>query len=91
MKQVEIYDQFNNVYDTDGVTLLHASNGSTSVEGSFETQEEANQLVETLYNDSKELGSYTDKIVKLNEGYAELVIVFADKRRLNRVIYTKTV
>jgi hypothetical protein len=91
MKQVEIYDQYSNVYDTDGVTLLHASNGSTSVEGSFDTQQEANEFVETLYHDSKTLGSYTDKIIKLDEGYAELVIVFADKKRLNRVIYTKTV
>jgi len=91
MKQVEVYDQYSNVYDADGVSLLHISNGSTSVVGTFDTQEEANEIVKELYRDSKTLGSYTDKIIKIDEGYAELVIVFADKKRLNRVIFTKTV
>lgn len=90
MKQVEIYDQFSNVYDADGETLLHASQGSVSIQGNFDTLEEAVTLVTSLYEDSKTLGTYSDKIVKLNEGYAELNIEFADGRKLCRVIYTVT-
>lgn len=88
MKNIEIYDQFSDVFDTDGTTLLHASSGYTTVQGTVATQEEANIIVASLYESAKGLGEYTDKIIKLDEGYAELKITFADGRKLNRVIYT---
>lgn len=89
MKSVEIYDQFSNVYDTNGVTLLHVSSGYTIKKGIFNSQQEANELVYDLYEESKLLGTYEDRIIKLNEGYAELKITFSDGRKLNRVIYTE--
>ena len=88
MKYVEIYDQFSDVFDTDGTTLLHSSSGFTTVQSTVATQEEANIIVSSLYESAKELGTYTDRIIKLDEGYAELKITFADGRKLNRVIYT---
>lgn len=88
MKKVYFYDQYSRVLDENG-TLLHPSSGFTLVKGEQLDDNQANTLVEQLYNDSKTLGTYTDKLVKLNEGYAELVIEFPDKRRLTRCIYTK--
>jgi hypothetical protein len=90
MLNVEIYDQYSDVYAADGTTLLHASEGTTSLQNTVATQAEANILVSGLYDASKALGTHTDKIIKLDEGYAELKIVFADGRSLNRVIYTIT-
>lgn len=87
MKKIEIYDQYSNVYEDDGVTLLHPSSGFTTFIGNFDDAAALTE-VESLYNESKALGTYEDKIVLLDKGYAELVITFDDKRRLNRVIYT---
>jgi len=87
--QVEIYDQFLRVENEDG-TLLHANSGSAYIAGEFNSQEEANKFVTSEYKKSKLLGqSDKDKIIKLNEGYAELLITFADKKELNRVIWIK--
>lgn len=89
MKKVEIYDQYKNVYDNDGATLLHSSSGLTILEAEGLSEAEAFSKVEELYNLSKTIGvSYEDKLIKLESGYAELVITFDDKRVLNRVIYT---
>ena len=90
MKKVEIYDQYNNVYDVDGTTLLHASSGFTTKIGEYSDSEALN-IVENQYNTSKALGVYEDKLIKLDKGYAELVIEFPDKKLLNRVIYTVNV
>jgi len=85
MKQVEIYDQYSEVYD--GTTLVHGGSGFTLVKGTFDNLEDAKSSVENLYNSSKLLGSYEDKYVNFDRGYAELKINFADGRKLNRVIY----
>jgi hypothetical protein len=69
------------------LTLVHASSGITDLKGSDLTDEQALTLVESLYEESKLLATYTDKIIKLNEGYAELKIEFPDGKKLNRVIY----
>jgi hypothetical protein len=84
--KVYIYDQYSKVLNEDG-ELLHSSEGSTSTHGEFNNLEDAKNKVNELYEESKALGTYTDKIVKLGEGYAELVIEFVDKKKLNRVIY----
>jgi len=84
---VEIYDQYRNVLNEDG-TLLHNSESSSSVQGTFSTAAEAVHKVTELYEQSKALGTHADRIVDLSKGYAELLITFPDKRKLNRVIYT---
>ena len=86
MKKVEIYDQYKEVI-VDG-TLVHPSSGFTLVEGEDLTESDAKVLVNSLYENSKTLGSsYYDKLVNIDNGYAELVITFADGKKLNRVIY----
>jgi ribulose-5-phosphate 4-epimerase/fuculose-1-phosphate aldolase len=92
MKKIQIYDQYSPVFDADGETLLHPSSGYTIHVNTVATQEEANAIVTELYEEAKSLSStYTDKIVRLNEGYAELLIDFPDLKRLNKVIYTTDV
>jgi hypothetical protein len=76
--------------DESRFTLVHPSSGSVTVQATDLTPEEAIIAVESLYNVAKLTGtSYVDKLLKLDEGYAELVITFSDGRKLNRVIYTK--
>jgi hypothetical protein len=76
--------------DTSRYTLVHPAVGVTTVEATDLTTQEAIQAVESLYNVAKVSGtSYEDKLVKLDKGYAELVINFSDGKRLNRVIYIK--
>lgn len=87
MINVVIYDQYSNVYAEDGETLLHASSGTTFLAGQYNTQEEAVVAVTGFYDQAKNLGTYEDKLVILEKGYAELKIDFEDGRKLNRVIY----
>jgi hypothetical protein len=76
--------------DTSRYTLVHAASSVVTEQAVDLTQEEAIAAVESLYNVAKVSGvSYEDKLIKLNEGYAELVINFSDGKRLNRVIYIK--
>lgn len=80
---------YNIPLDTSRYTLVHAGSGFTTVEATDLTEVEALNVVQGLYDISKVTGvAYTDKIIKLDQGYAELVINFADGKRLNRVIYT---
>lgn len=63
--------------------------GSTSVKGTGLTKEEAYNLVTELYLESQSsCEKYDDKIIKLNEGYAEILMFLRDGRILSRVIYT---
>lgn len=86
--KVLIYDQYATVNDENG-KILHLSSGSTKVEAENLSDEQAKLKVSELYEHSKSLGSYADKLIKLENGYAELTIIFADKKKLNRVIYTE--
>lgn len=85
--KVEIYDQYHNILNEDG-TVLHKSESSFSSVGTFSTTAEVIKKVTELYEQSKALGTYKDVSVNLNRGYAELIITFADKKELQRVIYT---
>lgn len=109
MKNVEIYDQYLNVYldnqtnnltllnlnhneelDNSRYTLVHPSSGFTSIKAENIHVEDAVNLVESLYLESKNLGeSYEDFSINLNEGYAEILIKFPNGEHLNRVIYIK--
>lgn len=109
MKNVEIYDQYLNVYldnqtnnltllnlnyneelDDSRYTLVHSSSGFTSIKAENIHVEDAVNLVESLYLESKNLGeSYEDFSINLNEGYAEILIKFPNGEHLNRVIYIK--
>lgn len=80
MKTVKIYDNYTS-------TLIHECTGYTTTEASNISKSQALSLVENLYKNSKNMGNYTDKIIKLDQGYAELKIDLLDGRSLNRVIY----
>lgn len=84
--RVEIYDQYQAVEDNNG-TVLHPSSGFTVDRGAVSNLSEAKSLITNIYEESKQLGNYTDVLVNLNEPYAELLINFSDGRILNRVIY----
>ena len=84
-----VYVGYMETLDTNRYTLVHASSGFTSIEATDLTDAEARTVVESLYNVAKATGvSCTDKIVNLDQNYAEVVITFADGKRLNRVIHT---
>jgi len=81
MKQVEIYDNYTS-------TIVTECTGFTTVQGTNLTDADAKVMVEFLYNEAKSLGPYVDKIIKLDQGYAELKIDLPAGKSLNRVIYT---
>lgn len=81
MKKVEIYDNYTS-------TLATECTGIVTVQESNLSETDAIVVVQALYESSKTLGVYIDKIIKLNEGYAELKINLPDGKFLNRVIYT---
>jgi hypothetical protein len=81
MKTVEIYDNYTS-------TVSSQCKGIVEVKGTNLSDADAKALVESLYNESKGLGNYTDKLVNLEQSYAELNIDLPDGRNLNRVIYT---
>lgn len=93
MKQVKIYDQYQKVLSEDGTTFLHTASAFETVEGTFNTLQEASDFVAAKYNETKGLGTTQDKIINLAQGYAELVVTLTDgtNRRFTRVIYTKDV
>jgi len=69
-------------------TLVHPSSAFQDTEATDLTREEALAVVEDFYNIAKATGtSCTDRNVRLDEGYAEVDIVFSNGKRLNRVIY----
>lgn len=76
--------------DTERYTLMFSGVGTTTVVAQNLNHEEACNLVTSLYVESTALGaSYDDKRIRLNEGYAELLINFENGKKLNRVIYLK--
>lgn len=87
MKKVEIYNEYKELLNGQGTVVQPASGFVAVVQDNLD-ENSALDLVAELYEEAKILGTYTDKIVKLNEGYAELSIIFPDGRELNRVIYT---
>lgn len=83
-----VYVGYMESLDTNRYTLVHPSSGFTTVEATDLTEAEAKNVVESLYNIAKVSGiSCADKIVNLDNNYAEVVITFADGKKLNRVIY----
>lgn len=84
-----VYTKYDEALDTIRYTLVHPSSGFTTTEGTNLSDQDANALVESLYNSSKTFGTeYTDKSIKLEKGYAEIIIKLEDGKHLNRVIYT---
>jgi len=87
MKKVGSYDQYSEVFDSDGITVLHESNGSNIVHASDLTESEAIDYAKTVFESSKSLGTYEEVIVREETGYYEIKIEFPDKKKLHRVIY----
>lgn len=84
----EVILHYRETLDTSRYTLVHSSSASTITKGQNLTKEQAADLVTNLYVESQTLGTrYDDKLLNLNNGYAELVIHFDDGKVLNRVIY----
>lgn len=88
--KVEIYDQFKNVFNSEG-ELIHSSSSSLTFVGEFETLSEAIEAVTNEYENSKSLGECEDKVILSNRGYAEMFINFNDGRVLHRIIYTSPI
>jgi len=93
MKKVKIYDQYRLVLDADNETILHAATAEETELGTYNSLAEAVTAVTAKYNESKTLGTTTDKIVDLDNGYAEFTVVLNDGtgRSFVRVIYTANV
>jgi hypothetical protein len=84
----EVFLLYKETLDTSRYTLIHPSSGGTVTHGKDLAQEQAYDLVTQLYVDSLLQGVKVDeKIINLNQGYAEIVIYFDNGRVLNRVIY----
>lgn len=89
MKNINIYDSYARVLDTDG-TVLHEASGSEITVYSNETFESACAKVEELFEETKTLGSsYTEVVSQPELGLVEIKVEFPDKRKLHRVIYLK--
>jgi len=73
--------------DLSRYSIQYEGIGTTITNGSTLSREQAINLVTDLYVESQTLGEkYDDKLLKLNEGYDELIIYFNDGRVLSRVI-----
>jgi len=84
----EVILHYRDVLDTSRYTLVHSSSAITKTVGENLTKEQAADLVTNLYVESQALGAkYDDKLLNLNNGYAELIVYFDDGKVLNRVIY----
>jgi len=82
MKKIQIYDNYKS-------TIPEQCIGVVEIKGTNLSDADAKTLVESLYNESKNLGSYTDKLINFEQHYAELNIDLPDGRNLNRVIYSE--
>lgn len=90
MKKVEIYDQYKAIYSDpeDLTSLIHSPTASTMIVQEELSNQEAVDLVTSLYESSKTLGeSYSDVNLNLPNAYAELRVYFSDGRVLTRVIH----
>lgn len=86
-KLTELYLALGEPLDLNRYSIKYVGIGNTITNGSKLTKEQAINLVTELYLESQTIGeSYDDKLLKLNEGYAELIIYFSDGRILSRVI-----
>jgi len=87
-----IYLKHREILDETRYTLVYPGSGVTEVYESNLDDTSAFSFVNTLYEESKNLGiSYEDKLIRLEDGYAELVIKLEDGRLIHRVIFTKDV
>lgn len=86
MKKVGTHDQFNIVLNEDG-TVMHTSSAFDAVHGEDLSEQDAISLVNTIYNNTKLVGSIEDVVNKLEEGYAELNVSLPDKRNFRRYIF----
>jgi len=88
-KLVELNLALGEPLDQSRYSIFYEGIGSTVVKGTELSKEEACNLVTELYLESQSsCEKYDDKIIKLNEGYAELIMFLKDGRILSRVIYT---
>lgn len=89
-KLTEVNTVVGQPIDTSRYTLIHSGVGSTILLKDNVDFDEAVNIVTNVYIESQSLGiSYDDKLLKLNEGYAELLVNFEDGKILNRVIYIR--
>lgn len=89
MFTVKIYDQYNQKLNEDG-TVMHPSSGLefNACESAIHDIEEAKSIVSNLLEQSKTQSvSFSEILINLENGYAELKITLENGRTLNRVIY----
>lgn len=86
-KLVELNLALGEPLDQNRYSIRFEGVGTTVTAASGLSTEDAINLVTELYLNSQTMGSsYDEKILKLNEGYAELIIYLTDGRILSRVI-----
>lgn len=90
MKQVIIFDSFARVYDENDA-LIHDAFCSETVDSSGLSMQAACERVNTLFEATKLLGTYTEITSQPELGVVEIKVEFADKKQLHRVIYLKDV
>lgn len=87
---VKLELKYNEKLDSERYTLVHSSHSLVEIKEKDLTHDQALELVKNLYTESQTLGiNCEDKIIRLEDGYAELLISFEDSKKLNRVIYIK--
>jgi len=85
-----VYLKHREEIDSSRYTLVYPCSSSSVIYENNLDLEGAYSFAFSLYEDSKNLGiSYEDKLIKLEEGYAELRINLADNKVIHRVILTK--
>lgn len=89
MKNVNIYDSYARILNTDG-TILHEASGSEMTVYSNESFENACAKVAELLEETKTLGSsYTEVVSQPELGVVEIKVDFPNGKKLHRVIYLK--
>jgi len=87
-----VYLKHREILDEARYTLVFPCSGTSIIYENNLDNEAAYSFVIALYEDSKNLGiSYEDKLIRLEEGYAELTIKLEDGRVIHRVIFTKDI
>lgn len=90
MKNVLVLDSFRRVFDEQN-NSIHDAQCSENIAYSNLTLEQAIEKVTQLFNETKELGVYTEVVSAPEQGVVEIKVEFTDKRQLHRVIYLKDV
>lgn len=86
MKRVEIHDTYEEVKDNTG-KVLHPFFIETSVASEHLSVDEAKTKVKEIYEASKKLGTYVERVYKEYLGYVDVDIILDSGKKFKRIIY----